>query len=333
VPYILARFHMLQGTRTAKADRMFAIAAELPAPAGDLDLPNWARAGRAALAYRNDDVDAGEVKGMFANVQRAIRQRISLEGPADLEKALAANEVFAYCQACIDAISENQSKRIVRYTFRSVPKEWDVNKRDPMVVAANGEAVVFKGRIGNRGGESDPYQFNSLHFESRDISRNSFYEMRIEGEIPSGAGVEFGVGVVLKRRGRGTSNYAGIQVRRNESGLLDLAVDGAREHEPLKNMRGEFLTTKVRWEPGPFRLRIEVVDRDQGTFRIWFRQGDNEEINVLEVAFGIPAETTRLLTRGGGGGPFQFYIWVDGREGTEYRGILVKSVSLVKGVN
>jgi len=332
VPYVLARFHMVRGTRTAKADRMFAITAELPAPAGDPDLPGWAAAGRAALAYRNDDIDASAVKSLFANVQRGIKQRVSLEGAPDLDKALAANEVYTYCQRCIDAISENQSKRVVSYTFRSVPKDWNVKKRHTMVVLSNGRALEFRGSIDNKGGEPDPYENNSIQYENREISRASFYGVVVKGEIPSGTGVSFGVSVVVKRRGRGTDQYAGIELKRTETGLLEVAVDGASRHEPLKNRRGDWLTTGLRWEPGAFEVRIEVVDRDQGTFQIWLKQGENAAVNVFEEAWKVPAETTRLLTRGGTGGPFQFYIWVDGNEGTKYAGILVNSVSLVKGV-
>ena len=43
-------------------------------------------------------------------------------------------------------------------------------------------------------------------------------------------------------------------------------------------------------------------------------------------------ETTRILTRGGGGGgAIQFYFWVEGSEGTDYKDIYLTKVKLVKG--
>ncbi|MHC4848963.1 MAG: tetratricopeptide repeat protein [Planctomycetota bacterium] len=335
VPYILGRFHMLRGTKTAKADKMFAIAAELPAPSGDLDLPNWAAAGRAALAYRNPDTDVGPVKAGFANVQRRLRQRIALESPADLEKAVAANPVYAYAAVCLAEITENQQKRVVNYTFRNLPKGgWTVQKRNPMIVAPTRDGMHFEGRIDYKGQEADPFLHNSLKYTSRDVGRETYHEIRVEGGIPAGTGVQFGIGIVRKRRGRGKSVYTGIRVRRNEQSMVELSIDGARQNAALKSAsrNATWVITKARWETGPFELRIAVADRDKGTFRIFLKQGDGKMVNLLETGLEIPEETTRLLTRGGGGGPFEFYIWVEGSEGTEYRGILVRGVSLVKSV-
>jgi len=333
VPYILARFHMLRGTSTAKATRMFGIAADKPAPEGDVDLPNWARAGAAALAYRSEDNEVGPIKSRFADVQADVRQRLALSGTTDLEKALAQNEVYVYCQRCLDMISENQRKRVVEYTFRTIPKEWEVKKREKMQVGSNGQALAFRGQIQGGGGESDPLEENAVLYASREVTRDTFFRLDVEGVIPEGCRVQFGVGALMKRRARGGSEYRGIKIVRKQEGLVALAIDGARESEQLQSAGrfGTLLDTSVRWEPGPFTLRIEVADRDKGMFRIRLRQGDNEDVHVLKKAFGIDAETTRLLTRGGGGGPIQFYLWVQGRDGTEYSGVLVKKVSLVKG--
>jgi tetratricopeptide (TPR) repeat protein len=334
VPYILARFHMLRGTKTAKADRMFAVTAELEAPTGDKDLPNWADAGRAALAYKNPENDVNAIKGRFANVRRRLRQRIALESPADLEQAVMENPVYAYATACLDKISENQAKRVVTYTFRTIPKEWTVNKRDPMRITTKDGAAHFHGQLNWGGQDPDPFAYNSLKYENRAVGRETYHAIQVDGDIPAGAGVQVGIGVVRKRRGRGKSIFSGIRIRRSEQGMVELAIEGARNHPGLKSAsrNATWVITKARWEPGPYKLRIAVAEREKGTFRIFFQQGEGKEKNLLREAIEMDEETTRLLTRGGGGGPFQFYIWVEGSEGTPYQDILVRSVALVKSV-
>jgi len=118
LPYILGRFHMLRGTQTGKADQMFERAAELPAPAGDEDLPYWASAARAALAYADPNREESKIKGLFNNVMSDVTQMIARrDDVSDQQAALQSNAVYLYCQECLAAISVNQGKRIVEWSF------------------------------------------------------------------------------------------------------------------------------------------------------------------------------------------------------------------------
>jgi tetratricopeptide (TPR) repeat protein len=335
--YLLARFHSVRGTQVAKANRMFAIAAKLSAPDGDRDLPLWAAAGSAALDYRDEAMEVGRVKSAFNNVERNIRQMITRDNPSDLDRAVAENEVFQYCETCLTKIKENQSKRVVTYTFRTKPKSWSENKGSGMMVGSQKGSLQFRGRINYGGGDSDPLGKNSASYKDNDVKRDTFHAITVKGFIPNGTQVRLGMGIVKKRRSRQTGNaYSGVQIRRNEvTGNVEVRIDGARSVAVLKNT-GRNLAwielSKVPWKTGAFELAIEVVDRDKGTFRMLLKTGDGPGVNVIESEWGESAETTRLLTRGGGGGAFEFFIWVDGDDGTEYKGIRIDEVKLVKSV-
>lgn len=336
--YLLARFHSVRGTQSAKANRMFAHAKMLPAPEGDRDLPLWAAAGAAALNYRDDGVEVGRVLSMFNNVVRNVRQMVTRDNPADLEQAVSENAVFQYCENCLAEIKENQTKRVVTYTFRTKPKSWSENKGENMMVGSLKGSLEFRGRINYGGSDPDPLAKNSASLLDKAVKSDTFHGVTFKGVIPDGTQVRVGMGVVKKksRSRRGGSPYSGIQIQRNEiTGNVDLRIDGARTVEMLKSNRNLrwIELAKVPWKTGPFEITIEVVDRKRGTFRILLKTGDGPKVNVIDAAWpGNGAETTRLLTRGGGGGAFEFFIWVDGSDGTEYKGIRIDEVKLVKSV-
>jgi len=339
--YVLGRFHMLQRTQPAKADRMFAITAGLPAPAGDPDLPHWAAAASAALAYTDPNREESKIKGMINNVMGDVTQMIARqEGVSNQQQALEANAVYVYCQECLTAITVNQGKRIVEWTFTTLPRTWKRKARNPMIINPRPKGLHFRGVIDFGGGKPDPLGANSVMFTDTAVKGSSFYEIVWEGELPASAGrASVGVGAVVKRRAR-QGGAAGIQLRRSTQGTVEIRVEGARNVERLKSNRALnwIELPKVPWAPGPFAVRIRVHDRKLGTFRTSLRTGDGDWVDVLQTQFPenedlrTKGETTRILTRGGGGGgAIQFYFWVEGSEGTEYKDIYLTKVKLVKG--
>ena len=339
LPYILARFHMVRGTQAAKADKMFALAAGLPAPTGDRDLPNWAGAGQAALAYRDVNLAESKIKGQFNNVIGEIRQMVSREGVSSIDIALKSNPVFRYCEQALAEITENQKKRIVGWTFSStMPKSWKKNARDPMIINPKPKGIHWVGEMDYGGRTPDPLAANSLEFLDKTIRQTSFYRITYEGVVPEEMRVMIGMGMVKKRRSRGA---AGVQVRRSTRGTMEVRIDGARNVPVLKDNRSLDWRElpDVAWPTGPFELRISVQNRKIGTFKLELKTGDGPWINALLTQFPdseklvANGETCRLFTRGGGGGgAIQVYIWVEGSEGTTYKDIYLKKVTLVKGV-
>ena len=273
---------------------------------------------------------------MFNNVVRDVRRMITRDNPSDIEKAVEANEVNAYCVDCLARISENQSKRILIYQFRTKPKDWKDNKTERMQVSTRKGAFEFRGQIDWAGGDPDPLGKNSIHFKDNAIKRDTFHAITVRGTLPDSMPVKLGVGVVKKRRSsRQGSSYSGVQIQRNElTGNAEIRIDGGRNVDQLKNNRAMawIETDKVAWQTGAFEVTIEVADRDKGTFRMLLKTGDGDAVNVIETQYGIAEETTRLLTRGGGGGAFEFFIWVDGSDGTDYKEIRIEEVKLVKSV-
>ena len=340
--YVLARFHMMQGTQLTKAARMFRATAGLPAPNGDPNLPFWAAAGSAAITYADPNVGEAKIKGMFNNVVGDLTRMVARqEGVTDQQKALEANAVYQYCKQCLDMITENQTKRIVEWTFSTLPRTWKRAARQPMNLNPRPQkGLHFSGRIDYGGNSPDPLGANSVLFSDNAVKGSSFYEVVYEGVFPeSNPRVNVGVGVVVKRRAR-QGGAAGIQFRRSTQGTVEVRVEGARNVERLKSNRALnwIELPKVAWPAGPFALRIAVKDRKMGTFRASLRTGEGEWVDILESQFSDNedlqqnGETTRILTRGGGGGgAIQFYFWVEGSEGSEYSDIYLTKVKLVKG--
>jgi len=340
--YVLGRFLMMQGTQLTKADKMFAVTAGLKAPEGDPNLPHWAAAGRAAIAYADLNIAEAKIKGRFNNVVGDLTQMIARrDDVSDQQKALEANSVYVYCKESLALITENQGKRIVEWTFTSLPRTWKRNARNPMIINPRREkGLHFSGSIAWGGEDPDPLGANSVMFSDNSVKGTNFYEITYEGEIPEAASrVSVGVGAVVKRRAR-QGGAAGVQFRRSTQGTVEVRVEGARNVERLKANRALnwIELPKVPWAPGPFAVRISVKSRKQGTFRTSLRVGDGEWVDILESQFADNeellenGETTRILTRGGGGGgAIQFYFWVEGSDGTDYRDIYLTKVKLVKG--
>ncbi|MEM8884849.1 MAG: hypothetical protein AAGD14_12320 [Planctomycetota bacterium] len=342
--YILGRFHMLRDTQRSKANRMLGIAAGLAAPTGDPDLPQWAAAGMGALAYRNDDIEVSKVKSMFNNVERDVRRRVSQTNPDDLQKAVEANPVYRYCVEALRRINENAKKRVITFNFRStIPKRWKVNKSEGVSIGVRGGALEFRGTIG----DGDALEKNSISFKDNNVRSDTYHRMEVTGTMPEVTNARLGVGIVRKRRARGKRNVSGIQIwRANDSKRPEILIDGARTVPRLKNdSRSGTITilNGVDWPGGKFSLTIRVVDREKGTLTADLKVGDGPSINLVgavakesdftfEEGFGEPAETTRLMARGGSGGAFEVYIWVEGRDGAEYREVRIDSVRLVKSV-
>jgi hypothetical protein len=213
----------------------------------------------------------------------------------------------------------------------------------PMIVNPRPEGMHFRGTIDYGGTDPDPLAANSVMFTDPQVKGTNFYEIEFEGMFPAGESrVSVGMGAVVKRRST-QGGAAGIQLRRSGQGTVEIRVDGARVIERLKSNRelNWVELPNVAWPAGAFAVRIRVLDRTLGTFRASLRTGAGDEgkwIDALETQFPDNAElleggeTTRILARGGGGGgAIQFYFWVEGSEGTEYKEIYLTKVKLVKG--
>ena len=178
-------------------------------------------------------------------------------------------------------------------------------------------------------------------FSDNAVKGSSFYEVVYEGRTPESLGrAMVGAGVVVKRRAR-QGGAAGVQIRRSKQGTVEVRIEGARHVDRLKANRALnwIELPKVSWPTGPFQIRIWVADRKKGTFRAELKAGENDAVRLLEAQFADNddlmeyGETARFLSRGGGGGgAIQFYFWVEGSEGTEYKDIYLTKVKLVKGV-
>jgi hypothetical protein len=232
----------------------------------------------------------------------------------------------------------------VEWTFTTLPRSWKETARNPMIINPRTDGLHFRGVIDYKGAEPDPLQGNSVMFTDSAVKHDTFYAIEYYGLIPTDntPDVSVGVGAVVKRRSR-QKGAAGIQLRRNPTeGTVEVRIEGARSVPVLKGASRSLNWIElpdVAWPAGKFAVRIEVADRRKGTFRAYLKAGDGDWVDVLKKQFPDIedvreyGETSRIFSRGGGGGGgIQFYIWVEGSEGTRYEGIYLTKVKLVKGV-
>ena len=125
----------------------------------------------------------------------------------------------------------------------------------------------------------------------------SFHEIVIEGNIPDGCTVDFGVGLVNPARAR--TGPAGIQIKRKaRTGTAEVRLDGG-EHDVWKQIKTSAYVdmTKVAWPTGDFRIHIRLEraldKKQQGHFRLFLN-----DTNVFEKQLQIPTERSAIFGRG-----------------------------------
>jgi tetratricopeptide (TPR) repeat protein len=340
LPYILGRFLMTMGVRRTEADENFAAAEKLPAPSDDPDLPLWAQAARAALAYRDDTIEERRVKAQFNAVKDVVRDRL----PGKTEKELMQHPVYAYAEACAQMIQENENKVDVEWDFTvAKPRDWTPNIIRPMVISfASGKGATFGGEVDYKGKTRTEgmtvWEHCSLEFEdAKELTGNTFYELTVEGEIPDNTKVDFGVGLV--NTGRANRGPDGVLVRRKRTdGNLEMGVDGA-ESEDLKRLRGGYLEfTKVAWPAGKFKLHFSIyggdAERQNGRFYVDLNGENVFEKQGITVKDGqgndLPVERSSVFGRGRGNRKLTVYLWVEGTDATTIPPIRVTKVVLTK---
>ncbi len=340
VAYVLARFLMsIRGKNTKLARAMFARVRDNQGKLRDKTLALWARAADAALRYRDDTVDDRKVRAALNEVRDLVRDS---QGSKDEKWLLAHSPTFRYATDLRDAVIENAGKVDLVWKFLKIPREWQKNAKQPMVITGGTNGIKFSGEIdyGGKGRQNRPTVFDrgSIMFPpggSPGLSGRDFYSVTVWGTIPPGTQVDFGIAVANPPRAQ--KGPAGIKVRRRRDGKLDVKIEGA-ERKPIKALRGRryYLMDQVAWPVGDFELTIAVVggdkNRKQGRFAV-FLNGKN----VFEQQFGrdeknpeaTATEQTVMLRRRGNRQAY-LYAWVEGSEGRSVPGILVTKVVLTK---
>ena len=71
--------------------------------------------------------------------------------------------------------------------------------------------------------------------------------------------------------------------------------------------------------------RQTVIDREKGLFGIWLNGN-----NIIQEQYGLPGARATLFGRGRGSRPIAVVIWVEGDSVEEFKGIVIKEVTLVR---
>jgi hypothetical protein len=333
LPYILARFLMHRDEQAPLADRLFAMAQDMEPPAYDPNLPLWARAGRAALAYRDENQEELAIKSRFNRVVDEVRDQITRSGETDIQRALDRHPVYQYAQRCLAEITENERKVDVTWFFRTKPRDWDFNHIEPMKVAVSRKkGIQFQGTVNYQGNPRDfevPLKYCSVEYTAqKKLTGNTFYELVVRGEIAEGTEVDVGVGIVggSQRRKEGRT---GIQIRRkSRTGTAEVRLDGG-ESDLFRRLKARAYVdmSKVPWPTGEFRVRIVLEDHDQGTFRLFLN-----DTNVFAAQLGPEQdmEKSSIFGRGRGSRPISIFLWVEGNDGDRFGNIYVDSVTLTR---
>ncbi|MHC4959686.1 MAG: tetratricopeptide repeat protein [Planctomycetota bacterium] len=334
VAYILARFLMREDMRRQDADRYFDRAQKLPAPAGDPDLPLWAQAARASLMYRDESVDELKVRAAYNNAINLVRRQGTRTGATDANRYVADHPVGQYATGARDFVSENANKVDIRWTFKTEPKDWSLVRKLPMRVGVTRNGLEFRGRVDFQGKEIDHntrLEYCSVEYKDRALSGNTFFELHVTGVVPASMDVDFGIGLIGQSKTRRLGRR-GIQIKRSAATEKpELRLEGGNDIEVVKRDRANnyLEMTNLSWPKGEFKLVIRVTDREKGLFKAY--------LNGTELISGQYGEKhadgarASVFGRGGRGSrPISIVAWVEGPGGTEFSGIYIKEVKLVR---
>jgi tetratricopeptide (TPR) repeat protein len=330
LPYILGRFLMHEGVFPNEADALLQKAQEAKAPSNDPNLPLWARAARAALAYRDQSKEELAVKSMFNRVIEEVKDQVTATGEQEVQRAVERHPVYVYARSCLDEVSETERKVDVTWTFGTWPKEWDKIAKLPMGVGVvRGKGIHFSGTVNFQGQERDYHnilKYCAAKYESKNLTGSDFYELLVKGTIPSGSPVDVGIGIV----GAGSSKRQGpkgIQIRRKaRKQRPEVRLDGGDSDLFKKDKARNFIDiTSMEWPAGPFSVRIELADREKGRIRLFLN-----DKNVFEAQVGTETERCVTFGRGRSSRGVLIYIWIEGNDGDKFGQIYVNSVRLTK---
>jgi len=354
LPYLLGRVLFLEGgdERATEADRAFAAVETLPPPKEDPDLVFWAQYARAALLYRDARTEELKVKQRLNTVIDDIRARMARIDPANQDRLVQEHPVYQAVLAARETVDKYQSMVDIEWEFAARPRDWDIRQREQMSVSvqpdpedpqADGEPdgkLVFRGTVnfgGNERNNENILEYCAVEWPGKDssdrLAAGDFYQVVWKGSIgEKGAGVEFGLGLVGK--GRSRRGPAGIQIRRKATGRMELRLDGG-DSELLKRVRDNWVELDVEWPIGPYQVRIEVVDRRTGEFKLFLDAGNRGEINVIQQSQigredGRETEECSLFGSGRGSNPISIVAWVEGRDGYEFDQIELDTVRVTQ---
>jgi hypothetical protein len=339
LPYLLGRFLMATGSELGLADRMFERAGKLDVSDRNGDLPLWAELGRACLAYADEKEDVLTARRLLTTLQ----ERIGEQMPGTTQQQKFEHEVYRAALINLQIIEDNERKvdRIWNFTEMSKkPADWAQEMKLPMEIRWEiGKGCVFGGTINYEGRGRDnprtPLDYCSTRYEGKEILLNggSIWELVITGVTPpagtdGGDIAELGIGVINPPK---TDQVNGVQVRRKRNGNMEVRIDGG-DRPVFRNVRLDWVELKnVRWPEGEFTLKFDVVPeyglakrRSPGRFRIHL---NGEEVFLKEYG-GEAGERANVIALSRSSTPVQVWLWAEGRDGTEIKGIQVKTVTL-----
>jgi len=335
LPYVFARFLMATGEDLALADRMFERAGKLPVTERNGNLPLWADLGRACLAYADEKEDVLTAKRMLNALLERIREK--MPGGTTPQKAME-HEVYRAATIDLQIIEDNERKvdRIWDFTtLTKEPADWAKLLKSPMEMHWEiGKGLVFGGTINYAGKGRDSartvLEACSMEYKSKDdLNGGSFWELVVTGVVPPTGDdpAELGIGLVNPLKGE---QVQGVQVKRKRTGNVEVKVEGG-DRPVFKQVKSDWVELKnVPWPAGQFRLRLEVepeyglARRRQGRFRLYL----NDEEVFLKEFDDQPGERANVFTSSRASQLVYLYLWVEGHDGAEIKGIEVATVEL-----
>jgi hypothetical protein len=334
LPYVLARFLMLQGLNPALATQMFEAAGKLQPSERNGNLPLWADLGVACLAYADEKTEELRVKSLLVALLDRIREKLP---SGSQEQTLMEHEVYRAARIDLQIVEDTERKVDKTWDLKELsakPPDWKAEVKNPMELRVEtGRGLVFGGKVdygghektGKLALESCSWQYLS---KAEELNGGNVWELEVTGTADGPA--EFGVG--LGQVAKTDEGLVGILVKRKRTGNMDIKIDGA-ERQALRDMRGKdyYELKQVPWPAGEFKLRIEVVPeyggpkrRQQGRFRLYL---NGEEIFQKEFK-DVSGERAAIFAPGRASQPMQLFLWVEGRPGDEIKGIQVQTVKL-----
>jgi len=249
----------------------------------------------------------------------------------------AAHKVGQYASLCRGIVAENATKVDVEWEFKTRPRDWTFINRDPMkVLVSRDRGVQFSGNVYYGGKDLDHttrFQYCAIGYDKdRSLTGNKFFEVRIEGEIPEGTGVDLGMGIVGPGRTRKLGR-SGIQLKRNaRSNKIAIRLEGGETEQFKRDKARNYLEfSDVDWPAGKFVVEIRVEDREKGLASIWLN-GKNVLASKLKDPAGQPRGNERctIFGRGRGNRGISIFAWIEGVDGTDFKDIYISKVTLVR---
>ncbi|HEX5138020.1 MAG TPA: tetratricopeptide repeat protein [Planctomycetota bacterium] len=341
LPYLLGRFLMATAGDLGLADRMFEKAGKLEVSERNGDLPLWADLGRSCLAYANENTEVLDTKRLLNQLLERIKE--SMPAGTTPQKAME-HEVYRAATIDLQIVEDNERKVDRTWDFTELskqPTDWDKAMKLPMEVRWElKKGLVFAGTINyeGRGRESPiiPLEYCSTHYpdkEKGELNGGNIWELVVTGvtpDVPTEGDIpELGIGVLNPPK---PNLVSGVQVRRKRNGNMEIRIDGG-DRQVFKNVKNDWVELKkVKWPGGEFTLKFDVVPeyglarrRAPGRFRLYL---NGEEVFLQEFGDGAAGERANVVALSKASAPVSVWLWAEGRDGTELKGIQVKTVTL-----